>query len=126
MQRNLASTPPDSEWVEIGKAAGTGIGGVLIGFIGSIIRSRKSASRRIKHIEQQIDVIQADRAVKYGEFQEHRSNMNDAIAGLRDSLERVDQKIDTTADKLGDKLDTAAENVAYIRGLIERNGKSHG
>lgn len=120
MSHRLSSTPPDTEWIEVGKAAGTGIGGVLIGFIGSLVRARKSANRRIKHIEEAVAVIQADRTAKYGEFQTHRTDMADAIAGLRDSVERVDSKVDSAVGKQAE----IAENVAYIRGLIERNGHS--
>lgn len=122
MNNSVSSTPPDTEWFEVGKVAGTGVGGILFGFIGSMLKARKSANRRIKNIEERVEVIQADRATKYGEFQNHRSDMADAIAGLRDSVERVDAKVDAAVGKQSE----IAENVAYIRGLIERNGKTHG
>ncbi len=118
----VSTQPPDTEWIEVGKAAGTGLGGVLVGFVANLIRSRKNANRRIKNIEHQVEEIQSDRAAKYMEFQSHRADMVDAVAGLRDSVERVDAKVDAATHKQSE----IAENVAYIRGLIERNGKSHG
>lgn len=112
--------------VDLGKTAGTTLAGVLLGVIAKLVHGRRSTNRRIKGIEATLNKIQADRAVKYQEFTQHRDSMTDAIAGLRDSVDRVDSKIDAVGDKINEKLDTTAEAVAFIRGRMEgeRDGRS--
>lgn len=114
-------TLPDSELVDLGKAAGTGIAGALLGVIGTILRSRRSTARRIKGIEATVTEIKSEQAMKNQEHDHHRGVVTDAIAGLRDSVDKLDAKLESASQK----QDEIAEAVAYIRGRL--NGKhDHG
>lgn len=123
---HTVSPTPDSELVNLGTPATTGLLGVIAGIVAKLIHGRRSTNRRIKAIENTVNEIQADRAVKYQEFNSHRNTVTDAIAGLRDSVDRVDSKIDAVGEKINEKLDTTAEAVAFIRGRMEgeRDGRS--
>lgn len=120
--KSHVSLLPDSELVNVGTPTATGITGFIVGVIAKLMHSRRTANRRIKNIEATVGEIQADRELKYQEFNNHRTTMNDAIAGLRDSVDRVDAKV----EGINAKLDTTAEGVAFIRGKMEgeRDGRS--
>lgn len=123
MHRTVSPTP-DSELVNLSTPATTGLLGIVAGILAKLIHGRRSTNRRIKAIETTVNEIQADRAVKYQEFTQHRDSMADAIAGLRESVDRVDTKLDATAKDINAKLDATAEGVAFIRGKME--GERHG
>lgn len=114
-------TLPETDMVDLGKTAGTTLAGVLLGVIAKLVHGRRSTSRRIKGIEATLNEIQSDRAITKQDFEHHRSAVTDSIAGLRDSMDRLDAKIEAAAQK----QDEIAEAVAYIRGRL--NGKhDHG
>ncbi len=114
MHRTVSPTH-DSELVNLGTPATTGLLGIVAGILAKLIHGRRSTNRRIKAIEVTVNEIQADRAVKYQEFTNHRNTVTDAIAGLRESVDRVDSKVDDAIEKQGE----IAEGVAFIRGRME-------
>lgn len=110
--------------VNIGPPATAGVLGVIAGIVAKLIHGRRSTNRRVKGIEASIAEMRADQAVKYEEFRNHRDHMTDAIIALRESVDRVDSKVDGAATSINEKLDATAEGVAYIRGqLSERGGR---
>ncbi len=98
------STPPDSSIVEVGSTAGAGF---LAGVVAKYLAAKQSTNNRLKSIEKTLD----DRVTK-AEFNDHRAAIKGLITDLNAKADKIDQKLDTTAEAL-----------QFIRGQL--NGGSH-
>lgn len=108
----MPPTPPDSAIVDIGTTAGSGIGGIIIGVAAKVWHSRKAVASHIKRIESKIDDIQTERAASAQEFASHRAEIWKAISDINSTVGKIDAKLDTTA-----------ETLQFIRGML--NGKAN-
>jgi len=110
----VSTLPPDSDIIDIGKTAGTGIGGVVAGIAVKMWHSRKDVSGRLKRVEGKLDEMQEDRARIGQDLINHREEIWKAINTINASVARMDAKLDQTA-----------ETLQFIRGRL--NGKAdHG